>query len=275
MDARPYLDKLVTSPHIPMQPGQKGYCSRKVMPDLSCTGLRSIYEDRGVAVTTADGKMTEEYKMFAYRKMRDLQRGITYQNSEEQIFKLDHRQFIDHLLSDMEKTKRDKHQRHMRYWKKEKAEAGFPDSFERTDHLASAQEGDYDAGSRRVSVNSASIASVASAGSGTSRGSGSRAGYGASAKSGKQSSKGLRRHSTMALFESLLEVTAAPVSPTRERFGSIIHLPVLNVEEGSRKVPQSPGSPALRRSSTGPPSPVAEGVRRTSTSPQRVRINDA
>lgn len=124
------MDQLVTSPHIPKQDGQIGYCSKKIIPNLSCTGIRSELEEQPLPVTTADGKMTKIFVLTAYRTMRDLQRGIVVQNAKEEIFKLDHRQYIDKLLVDMEASKRDKHQRRMRHWKKEKNAIGFSGSFE-------------------------------------------------------------------------------------------------------------------------------------------------
>jgi hypothetical protein len=62
--------------------------------------------------------------------MRELQRGITKQNAQEEIFRIDHRQYIDKLLVDMEEEKRDKHERRMRHFKKTKDSMGFGGSFE-------------------------------------------------------------------------------------------------------------------------------------------------
>lgn len=130
MAGRPYLDQLVTSPHIPKQEGQIGYCSKKLIPDLSCTGIRSELETQPLPVTTADGRMTKVFVLTAYKTMRELQRGIVVQNAKEEIFKLDHRQYIDKLLVDMEEEKRDKHERRMRHWKKQKDSIGFAGSFD-------------------------------------------------------------------------------------------------------------------------------------------------
>lgn len=130
MNNRPYLDKLVTSPHIPKQEGQTGYCSRHIIPDLSCAGIHSEFEPKTIPIITADGKMTKVFVMNAHRTMRELQRGIVKQNAQEEIFKLDHRQYIDKLLLDMEGSKRDKHERRMRHWKSSKDAMGFGGSFE-------------------------------------------------------------------------------------------------------------------------------------------------
>ena len=130
MNNRPYLDKLVTSPHVPKQAGQTGYCSRKLIPDLSCAGVHSEFEPKTEPVIAADGRMTKVFVLNAYRTMRELQRGITAQNAKEEIFKIDHKQYIDKLLVDLEKEKKDKHQRRMRHFKSTKDLIGFGGSFE-------------------------------------------------------------------------------------------------------------------------------------------------
>ena len=130
MNSRPYLDKLVTSPHLPKMEGQTGYCSRQLIPDLSCAGIHSEFEPKTVPTITSDGKMTKVFVMNAFRTMSDIQRGIVKQNAKEEIFKLDHRQYIDKLLVDMESSKRDKHIRRMKHWKASKDAMGFNGSFE-------------------------------------------------------------------------------------------------------------------------------------------------
>lgn len=132
MDTRPYLDKLVTAPHLPKQSGQVGYCSRRLIPDLSCAGIHSEFEQKREAVTTSDGRMTKTFVLNAYRTMRDIQRGIVVLNSKEEVFKVGHRQYIDQLLVDMEKEKRDKHERRMRHFNKKKNTLGFEGSFDST-----------------------------------------------------------------------------------------------------------------------------------------------
>jgi hypothetical protein len=129
MESRPYLDKLVTSPHVPKQPGQVGYCSRKLIPDLSCAGIHSEFQPKREVVTTADGRLTNTFILNAYRSMRDIQRGIVVLNSKEEVFKVGHRQYIDQLLVDMENEKRDKHERRMRHFHKKKSVLGFDESF--------------------------------------------------------------------------------------------------------------------------------------------------
>jgi hypothetical protein len=150
MNNRPYLDKLVTSPHIPRQDGQTGYCSRKLIPDLSCSGIHSEFEPKTIPTTSADGKMTKVFVMNAYRTMRELQRGITEQDAQEEIFKLDHRQYIDNLLVDMEASKQDKHERRMKHWKTTKDSLGFHGSFESSfgDKFSSTRA-DFGAGNSR------------------------------------------------------------------------------------------------------------------------------
>ncbi len=130
MNSRPYLDKLVTSPHLPKMEGQTGYCSRQLIPDLSCAGIHSEFEPKTMPTITSDGKMTKVFVMNAFRTMSDIQRGIVKQNAKEEIFKLDHRQYIDKLLVDMESSKRDKHVRRMKHWKTSKDAMGFNGSFE-------------------------------------------------------------------------------------------------------------------------------------------------
>lgn len=125
---RPYLDQLATSAHLPKQPGQNGYCSKTLIPDLSCTGLRSELEPIKMPITTQDGKMTKQYRIKAYSKIRECQRGLNILNAQEDIFKLDHRLYIDSLLGSIEHDKKDKHERRMRHWKKDKSNLGFSGS---------------------------------------------------------------------------------------------------------------------------------------------------
>ena len=130
MNNRPYLDQIATSAHLPKQPGQNGFCSKTLIPDLSCTGLKSELEAKKIPITTDDGKITKQFKIKAYLKMRECQRGLNVLNSKEEIFKIDHRQYIDSLLGSIESDKKDKHERRMRHWKKDKNNLGFGSSFE-------------------------------------------------------------------------------------------------------------------------------------------------
>jgi hypothetical protein len=269
MNNRPYLDKLVTSPHVPKQPGQTGYCSRKLIPDLTCTGIHSEFEPKTDPVTTADGRMTKVFVLNAYRTMRELQRGITKQNAQEEIFRIDHRQYIDKLLVDMEEEKKDKHERRMRHFKRTKDSMGFAGSFESafgentsswapvsakadhqvhtTDFNNSRSQGASPApdngqgetaaaprSAKNVRINESpqeflsrpttdgpnnwmmqestkSAYSLRSAGSSNS---------GIGFPSQPSPAKGQRKHSRMALFNSLLDTVEPPKSPVK-RFGSI------------------------------------------------------
>ena len=230
-------------------------------------------------VTTADGKLTKVFINTAYHTMRDLQRGIVAQNAKEEIFKIDHRQYIDQLLVDMEATKKERHAKRMLHWKKSKANVGFASSFEsafgdssdwpplantaaqsnedfpsfpltpahipgdgiasavlefgisrqRTGSGATGKNGssklrvriDESGGGGSRAVEERSLGSFNSLHSNSvhsmnSSAGGSSAGF---SRPGTNSKK-IKNHSRMALFNSLLEVTEPPKSPTK-RFGSL------------------------------------------------------
>jgi hypothetical protein len=294
MNSRPYLDKLVTSPHVPKQPGQTGYCSRKLIPDLTCTGIHSEFEPKTDPVTTADGRMTKVFVLNAYRTMRELQRGITKQNAQEEIFRIDHRQYIDKLLVDMEEEKKDKHERRMRHFKRTKDSMGFAGSFEsafgeNTSSWApvSAKGGQIQAGdfndtrsqnaspvpgsdqgetaavprsAKNVRINESpqeflsrpttdgrtwtmqestkSAYSLRSAGSNNS---------GIGFPSQPSPSKNQRKHSRMALFNSLLDTVEPPKSPVK-RFGSMSLDSLNNTGSSSQfvAVPFDPASASMK-----------------------------
>lgn len=260
MTSRPYLDKLVTSPHIPKQEGQIGYCSRKLIPDLSCTGIHSELEEKKQPVTTADGRMTKVFVLNAYRTMRELQRGITIQNAQEEIFKLDHRQYIDKLLVDMEEEKKSKHARRMRHFKKNKDSLGFGGSFEayqnsatwepitattetneisgefEEQHTSPEHGSPYEAArqtavsraNKQVRINDSgqhhrdrSAKTHSNERSNSLVSAGSLGSYGSQGSVSRQGpAPRLRTSSRMALFNSLLEVVEPPKSPVK-RFGSM------------------------------------------------------
>ncbi len=132
MNNKPYLDKVVTAPHVPRQPGQIGFHTTKNFPDLSHTGLRSKFEPQVPSATTADGRITDQYKRQAFLRNSAVERQLVKLNSREDVFKTGHKQFIDKVLCDMEDTKRRKSDRHMKHWNSSKSQLGFADSFNNT-----------------------------------------------------------------------------------------------------------------------------------------------
>jgi len=127
---QPYLDKIATSIHLPKQEGQKGYCSKTLIPDLSCSGIRSELERVDKPISTPDGRLTTGYKVRAFLKLQGIQRGLNIVNSQEKLFKIDHLQYIDTLLSSIEQEKIDKHRRRMRHFNRDKNNLGFANSFD-------------------------------------------------------------------------------------------------------------------------------------------------
>jgi hypothetical protein len=129
MNPRPYLDKVVTAPHMPKQDGQIGFHTTKFFPDLSHTGIRCKFEKQTPNATASDGRLTVSYKTKAFKRTSLIERGLIQLNSREDVFRTGHKQFIDKVLCDMENTKKDKNNRHMMHWNTSKSKLGFADSF--------------------------------------------------------------------------------------------------------------------------------------------------
>lgn len=132
MDSRPFLDKISTSAHLPPKPGQRGFCSVKTFPDLSHTYIRTKFDKGNPSSSTPDGRMTKEFTMRVKRKICTLHRGIAVLDAKEAAFKVDHKNYIDKLLLDMEATRMDQSQRRMAHWDSTKTGLGFSDKFNYT-----------------------------------------------------------------------------------------------------------------------------------------------
>ena len=129
MNKKPYLDKVVTQPHVPQPSGQVGYCTMNHFPNLSHTGIRCKFEQQTPYATSTDGRITNSYKANAFKTHSMVQRELIKLNSRETVFKAGHKQFIDKVMCDMEATRRDKYERHNKHWNTSKSKLGFSDSF--------------------------------------------------------------------------------------------------------------------------------------------------
>ena len=141
MDSKPYLDKIITSPHLPKLPGQRGYSSVKTFPDISHTYLHSKFEsDNSVPATSADGKITIAFKTKAFYTLKPIHKGLAELDAAENVCRIEHRQYLDKMLVDMEESRKSKYDRRMKYWRSSKEKIGFGDTFNAYDEPQSPDE---------------------------------------------------------------------------------------------------------------------------------------
>lgn len=201
-DRRPYLDKINHTASLPPSEGFSDLNSRTTFPSLRHTGLRSIFEPESIIVATPEGRITTDFKQQAYLTLKDIFRDDVELKNREEIFKINHKQFMDDVLNDMEEKRQSSMKKRRKYWTNTKSGLGFDGQFE------SFQREDSE-------FQKTLFETAPSTAEGPSK---SRVGTASSfAMKEERKQKAVNR---MLLFKSLLESVDPPKSP-HNRFGTI------------------------------------------------------
>lgn len=126
---RPFLDKLVSAPHIPRQPGQAGYYSTQTFPDLSHTAIQTQYCRTVIPSTTPLNRMTKHFLTAVQLESLQMERPIAELRFKKRFFQRAHNVFFNQVLCDLEEQKRERLQRRERIWTQSKKKIGFENAF--------------------------------------------------------------------------------------------------------------------------------------------------
>jgi hypothetical protein len=111
MNSRIYLDKIATGPHVPNHELFKAHNFTHVLPDMNHTGIVTKYGQFKPRTCAPDGRIPKLTRDMAFKKTRPIERERIHQEAQEKVFVLNHTQFMNNVLSDLEKTKREKDKR--------------------------------------------------------------------------------------------------------------------------------------------------------------------
>ena len=112
----PFLDKLCSSPHMPSRPGSHGFCSTRVLPDLTHTAIASRFCPPLI-------HMTKVFRHEAFLESLQFERPRAEARNKCAWF-------YNHVLCELEAEHREKAERRERIWTQGKRRFGFPeDSF--------------------------------------------------------------------------------------------------------------------------------------------------
>lgn len=109
--SRIYLDKISTGPHVPNHPLFQAHNLTTVLPDMNHTGIVTKFGTFKPKTCGPDGRIPLTTRDMAFKKTRPIERERIHQESQEKVFVLNHTQFMNNVLSDLEKAKREKDQR--------------------------------------------------------------------------------------------------------------------------------------------------------------------
>jgi len=126
---RPFLDKLVSAPHIPRQPGQAGYYSTQTFPDLSHTAIQTQYCRPVIPSTTPLNRMTKHFLTAVQLESSQMERPIAELRFKKRFFQRAHNVFFNQVLCDLDEQKRERLQRRERIWTQSKKKIGFENAF--------------------------------------------------------------------------------------------------------------------------------------------------
>jgi hypothetical protein len=143
-----FLDKLVTSAHMPRAEGSRGYISKTTFPDLSHTMISTQFCAPKPNALTSKGEVLQTYKHHAFVKYQKTERPNAELKHKPKFFKRAHNVFANRVLMDLEAMKRTRNERRDQIWKKGKAETGFND-LEAKSTIASVKEFDQRSHNRR------------------------------------------------------------------------------------------------------------------------------
>ena len=195
-DRRPYLDKIHHTASLPPCDGYSDLNSRTTFPNLKHTGLRSIFEPETTIVATPEGRITTDFKQEAYQTLKDIFHDDIELKSREIVFKINHKQFMDDVLNDMESKRQASMTKRRKYWTANKSELGFDEKFESFQQVG----GEIAPSTAEGATRSRTAASFA--------------------MKEERKQKAVNR---MLLFKSLLETVDPPKSP-HNRFGTMERL---------------------------------------------------
>ena len=120
-----FLDKIVTSAHLPPQRGSTGYTSTTTLPDLSHTLVHTEYAPAIIQAMTPKGEMTRKFRAYGHKLAREVERPRSEMKRKVKFFKRAHNVFANKILLDMQKNVATKNERRERIWRDGKIEYGF------------------------------------------------------------------------------------------------------------------------------------------------------
>ena len=101
-----FLDKIVTSAHLPPQRGSTGYTSTTTLPDLSHTLVHTEYAPAIIQAMTPKGEMTRKFRAYGHKLAREVERPRSEMKRKAKFFKRAHNVFANKILLDMQKNTR-------------------------------------------------------------------------------------------------------------------------------------------------------------------------
>lgn len=126
----PFLDKLVSSAHLPRASGSTGFYSTRVMPDLTHTAIATRYCPVIIPPTTPLDYMTKIFRQSVFVESSAFERPIAEGRYKKAFFKRAHNVFFNKVLCELDSQRKEKSLRHERIWTEGKRQLGFPeDSF--------------------------------------------------------------------------------------------------------------------------------------------------
>jgi len=128
-ERRPFLDKLVSAPHMPQMRGQAGFCSTHTFPDLSHTAIQTKYCPQIIPSTTPTNRMTALFRNEAFIESLDFERPIAELRHKKEFFKRAHNVFFNKVLVDLEQQKQERLKRREVIWTQGKKKLGFENAF--------------------------------------------------------------------------------------------------------------------------------------------------
>jgi hypothetical protein len=126
-----FLDKIVTSAHVPPSQGSRKYISTTTFPDLSHTMISTKFCPVLPSAMTPNGEMTRTYKHHAFRLYQTCERPSAELKMKVKFFKRAHHVFANKILLDLEQMKITRNERRQKIWTQGKKDLGFEsmDSF--------------------------------------------------------------------------------------------------------------------------------------------------
>ena len=122
-----FLDKLVTSAHLPRVEGSTGYCSTSVFPDLSHSMITTRFCPPQSRAMTPLGEMTKTYRAESFLRVRSVERPMSELKRKAKFFRKAHNVFANKVLLDLENMKLTRNKRRDAIWNKGKKDTGFED----------------------------------------------------------------------------------------------------------------------------------------------------
>jgi len=123
-----FLDKLVTSAHMPRAEGSRGYTSKTTFPDLSHTMISTSFCPAGApAAMTPKGEFLRTYRHHAFMTHQKNERPAASMKRKPKFFKRAHNVFANKVLMDLEAMKRTRNERRQQIWEAGKKSTGFED----------------------------------------------------------------------------------------------------------------------------------------------------